>query len=226
MGYIICLIGPSGSGKSTIAEKLQSMYEFIPIQIHTNRPMRQNEAPNKNYVIHEPFTLPWDLTFKPYNIVWDYHTEFIYQNNKNEVCYWHELNKNVFQTDDIYIMESINPSMLKYMHNIYGNVITVPIILDRDMDSLYESLMLREIQSNTQNANREEMYRRIQADMLDFSHDRLMETCKDYFLDEYHVVSVSDNFEDTEKALINKLRWALRIDKRSYNKKYIELLFK
>ena len=55
MKNIYCIVGPSGAGKTTVAEQLQKLFGFVPVESYTTRPARHNGEAGHIFVSKEQF---------------------------------------------------------------------------------------------------------------------------------------------------------------------------
>lgn len=223
MGYIICLVAPGGSGKSTIAREMAARYGFMPSKIHTNRPIRlSNDAGNMEMMsdftaFHATFEDPFS-DGEPSDIVWKFKTDYMYDNMQKTIYYWHMFDYRVISTDYIYLMESINPDMLKAMIYHYGSEVVIPIYLQRDRELCIRTLIERERTKSEQHKCYEEVIRRVNQDAAHFAINKMVRLCK-------YCVGVEPDISDTMESISKVLRdiFVPRID--NINKKYISTIW-
>ncbi len=188
---IIMFIGPSCSGKDTFFAKALALYKFVPIRLHTTRPMRENEREGIEYYFITKEEM--DLLEKNGQLIErrDYNTiHGIWSYATSKTCI--DLTKNHYLTTNTWVG-------FEQFLKCYSKNEVIPLYFSLEDGKRLERALNREKQKNQDYA---EMCRRFLADQKDFTKE---------YLEKYQPILIDNNGTQEEtlaqldEALVRKL---------------------
>lgn len=184
---IVILCGKSGCGKDFISKNLIKEYDFKSIVSYTTRPMRENETNgvDYNFISNYEFIKGIEknefLEYRVYNT--------LYNGIANK--WYYGIKKQELNNDDYIVILDLNGT--KSFIDYYGKDNCKVFYIEVNDKIRTERAKKRGSFSS------EEWNRRLKADNLDFSEDKLNEIV------DYRIVNENKNIEEIVKEIVDKL---------------------